>query len=41
MKTLWSWISAIFESIEKAKICTALARQGGQQDRIERIMLDR
>jgi hypothetical protein len=41
MKTLWQWISTIFESVKKARICMELARQGGQQDRIAKIMLDR
>jgi hypothetical protein len=39
IKTFIIWTLAIFESVDKARICTGLARQGGQQAMIKKIML--
>jgi hypothetical protein len=39
MNTFLTWIVAVFDSIDKARVCTGLARQGGQQAKIKRIML--
>jgi len=39
MKTFFIWVTAIIDSMDKARICTGLALQGGQQKRIKEIML--
>jgi hypothetical protein len=39
MKKIFTWILTVFEAVDKARVCTGLARQGGQQAKIKQIML--